>query len=105
MRFFGGKAPILARALGAGQENFRSLHQISIKLIRDVYKRQKYEIYTIMHDLIKEGKSIIMISSEMPELLGMADRVMVMCEGRVTGFLDREEADSVSVMRLATKFM
>ena len=65
----------------------------------------KYEIYTIMHDLIKEGKSIIMISSEMPELLGMADRVMVMCEGRVTGFLDREEADSVSVMRLATKFM
>ena len=57
------------------------------------------------HDLIKEGKSIIMISSEMPELLGMADRVMVMCEGRVTGFLDREEADSVSVMRLATKFM
>ena len=65
----------------------------------------KYEIYTIMHDLIKEGKSIIMISSEMPELLGMADRVMVMCEGRVTGFLDRGEADSVGVMRLATKFM
>ena len=55
--------------------------------------------------MIKEGKAIIMISSEMPELLGMADRVMVMCEGRVTGFLDREEADSVSVMRLATKFM
>ena len=45
----------------------------------------KYEIYTIMHDLIKEGKSIIMISSEMPELLGMADRVMVMCEGRGGG--------------------
>ena len=65
----------------------------------------KYEIYTIMHDLIKEGKSIIMISSEMPELLGMADRVMVMCEGRVTGFLDRGEADSVGVMRLATKSM
>ena len=65
----------------------------------------KYEIYTIMHDLIKEGKSIIMISSEMPELLGMADRVMVMCEGRVTGFLDREAAESVSVMRLASKFM
>jgi methyl-galactoside transport system ATP-binding protein len=65
----------------------------------------KYEIYTIMQDLIHQGKSIIMISSEMPELLGMADRVMVMCEGRVTGVLDRKEADQISVMRLATKFM
>jgi methyl-galactoside transport system ATP-binding protein len=46
-----------------------------------------------------------MISSEMPELLGMADRVMVMCEGRVTGVLDRKEADQISVMRLATKFV
>ncbi|HHV31527.1 MAG TPA: sugar ABC transporter ATP-binding protein [Clostridiales bacterium] len=65
----------------------------------------KYEIYTIMQDLIHQGKSIIMISSEMPELLGMADRVMVMCEGRVTGVLDRKEADQISVMRLATKFV
>ena len=64
----------------------------------------KYEIYTIMHDLIAQGKSIIMISSEMPELLGMADRVMVMCEGRVSGFLDRERFDQVEVMRLATQF-
>lgn len=64
----------------------------------------KYEIYTIMHDLIAQGKSIIMISSEMPELLGMADRVMVMCEGRVSGFLDRDRFDQVEVMRLATQF-
>ncbi len=64
----------------------------------------KYEIYTIMHDLIAQGKSIIMISSEMPELLGMADRVMVMCEGRVSGFLDRDRFDQVEVMRLATRF-
>ncbi|WP_411677639.1 sugar ABC transporter ATP-binding protein [Caproicibacter sp.] len=64
----------------------------------------KYEIYTIMLDLIKSGKSIIMISSEMPELLGMADRVMVMCEGRVTGILNREDADQISVMRLATQY-
>ena len=63
----------------------------------------KYEIYTIMLDLIKKGKSIIMISSEMPELLGMADRIMVMCEGRLTGILNRGEADQVSIMRLATK--
>lgn len=65
----------------------------------------KYEIYTIMHKLASLGKSIIMISSEMPELLGMSDRIMVMCEGRVTGILETDEADSVSVMNCATKFM
>lgn len=65
----------------------------------------KYEIYTIMHKLVEAGKSIIMISSEMPELLGMSDRIMVMCEGRVTGFLDAKEADSIQVMNYATKFM
>lgn len=65
----------------------------------------KYEIYTIMLDLIAQGKSIIMISSEMPELLGMADRVMVMCEGRVSGFLESDQFDQVAVMRLATKFV
>ena len=65
----------------------------------------KNEIYTIMLDLVKAGKSIIMISSEMPELLGMADRVMVMCEGRVTGFLEKDQFDQVEVMRLATQFM
>lgn len=65
----------------------------------------KYEIYTIMHKLIEAGKSIIMISSEMPELLGMSDRIMVMCEGRVTGFLNAKEADSVQIMNYATKFM
>ena len=65
----------------------------------------KYEIYTIMLELIRQGKSIIMISSEMPELLGMSDRVMVMCEGRVSGVLNRDEADQIEVMRLATKFV
>lgn len=65
----------------------------------------KYEIYTIMHELVKQGKSIIMISSEMPELLGMSDRIMVMCEGKVTGMLEQSEADSIKVMNLATKFM
>lgn len=64
----------------------------------------KYEIYSIMLDLIKRGKSIIMISSEMPELLGMSDRVMVMCEGRVSGILNKEEANQIEVMRLATQF-
>ena len=65
----------------------------------------KYEIYTIMLDLVKAGKSIIMISSEMPELLGMADRVMVMCEGRVTGFPEKDQFDQVEDMRVATQLM
>lgn len=65
----------------------------------------KYEIYTIMLELVKAGKSIIMISSEMPELLGMSDRVMVMCEGKVSGFLEKDQFDQVEVMRLATQFM
>ena len=64
----------------------------------------KYEIYTIMQELAAAGKSIIMISSEMPELLGMSDRIMVMCEGRVSGILERDKADQVEIMRLATMF-
>mgnify|MGYP001693989106 FL=1 len=64
----------------------------------------KFEIYTIMLDQIAQGKSIIMISSEMPELMGMSDRVLVMCEGRVTGILNREQFDQVEIMRLATQF-
>ena len=64
----------------------------------------KYEIYTIIADLAKRGKSIIMVSSEMPELLGMSDRIMVMCEGRLSGILSGQEATQVDVMRLATQF-
>ncbi|MFC4779213.1 sugar ABC transporter ATP-binding protein [Paenibacillus sp. GCM10023252] len=65
----------------------------------------KYEIYSIIAELAKQGKSIIMISSEMPELLGMSDRVMVMCEGRVSGILNGTEATEQEIMRLATKYM
>lgn len=65
----------------------------------------KYEIYSIMLDLIAKGKSIIMISSEMPELLGMSDRVVVMCDGKVSGIVDARTATQESVMELATKFM
>lgn len=64
----------------------------------------KYEIYTIMLELARQGKSIIMISSEMSELIGMSDRIMVMCNGRVTGEISREEATQEKVMGLATKF-
>lgn len=65
----------------------------------------KYEIYTIIADLAKRGKSIIMISSEMPELLGMSDRIMVMCDGRVTGILEGKTATQEEIMRLAAKFL
>ncbi len=65
----------------------------------------KYEIYSIIADLAKRGKSIIMISSEMPELLGMSDRIMVMCEGRLTGVLDGATTNQEEIMRLATQFM
>jgi methyl-galactoside transport system ATP-binding protein len=64
----------------------------------------KYEIYSIIIDLAKQGKSIMMISSEMPELLGISDRIMVMCEGRVTGFLEGKTATQEEIMRLAARF-
>ncbi|HEY0606897.1 MAG TPA: sugar ABC transporter ATP-binding protein [Herpetosiphonaceae bacterium] len=65
----------------------------------------KYEIYSLMIDLARRGKGVIMISSEMPELLGISDRILVMCEGRVSGILDRQEADQEKIMQLATQFM
>ena len=64
----------------------------------------KYEIYCIIAEMAKQGKSIIMISSEMSELIGMSDRVMVMCDGRVTGFIDGDKANQENIMALATKF-
>ena len=64
----------------------------------------KYEIYCIIAELAKQGKSIIMISSEMGELIGMSDRIMVMCDGKVTGFIDGQDATQESVMSLATQF-
>lgn len=65
----------------------------------------KYEIYTIIADLAKQGKSIVMISSEMPELLGMSDRIMVMCEGHLSGVINGKGATEEEIMHLATKFI
>ena len=64
----------------------------------------KYEIYCIIEELAKQGKSIIMISSEMPELIGMADRIMVMCEGRLTGVVEGGDMNQEKIMELATRF-
>ena len=62
----------------------------------------KSEIYKLLNDLAHQGKSIIMISSELPEILRMSHRVIVMCEGRVTGFLNAGEATQESIMKFAT---
>lgn len=63
----------------------------------------KSEIYVIMNELVKNGMSIIMISSELPEIINMSDRIYVMSEGRVTGCLDHTEVTQEAVMQLAAK--
>ena len=62
----------------------------------------KSEIYHLMNELVAEGKSIIMISSEMTEILRMSDRIVVMCEGRKTGEIDIAEASQETIMKAAT---
>jgi inositol transport system ATP-binding protein len=64
----------------------------------------KSEIHRLMSELAKQGKAIIMVSSEMPEILGMSDRVVVMCEGRLVGEVSRREATQEKIMELATQF-
>ena len=63
----------------------------------------KAEIHRLVTEMTRKGVAVIMISSEMPEVLGMSDRIMVMHEGRVTGFLDRAEATQIKVMDLASR--
>ena len=63
----------------------------------------KYEIYTIMNRLAEEGYSVLMISSDLPEILGMSDRIYVMAEGSITGELTREQASEQIIMAMATK--
>jgi ribose transport system ATP-binding protein len=61
----------------------------------------KVEVYNIINDIVKHGKTVIMISSEMTELMGMCDRIIVMCRGKVTGELERKEFSQASLMYLA----
>lgn len=63
----------------------------------------KYEIYTIINKLAEEGKAIIIISSEMPEILGMCDRIYVMNEGKIVGELDHKNASQESIMKCIMK--
>lgn len=64
----------------------------------------KQEIYQILNELVEEGMSIIMVSSELPELIGMCNRILVMCEGRITGTIKAEEASEELLLSYATRF-
>ena len=83
-------------------------HAIAKVLILDEPTRgidvgAKAEIYKLMTELAQQGMAIIMISSELPEIIGMSDRVVVMQEGIIQGILDRSEATQESIMKLATR--
>lgn len=65
----------------------------------------KFEIYKLMTDMVKEGKAVVMVSSEMAELIGMCDRIYIMCQGRITGCLDRDEFSQETIMKYATNLM
>jgi putative multiple sugar transport system ATP-binding protein len=62
----------------------------------------KYEIYGIINELAAQGKAVIVISSELPELLGLSDRIYAIAEGRITGEVPREEADQELLMHYMT---
>ena len=64
----------------------------------------KYEIYSIIGNLAKQGRTIIVVSSEMPELIGICDRIMVMCEGRITGVVEGADMNQEKIMELSTAF-
>ena len=62
----------------------------------------KYEIYRLIHRMADEGKAVILVSSELPELLGMSDRIYTICEGRITGEIASRDANQEKLMRLMT---
>jgi len=61
----------------------------------------KYEIYKLINRLVESGKSVLLISSEMEELIGMSDRILVLAEGEITGALVKDEFDQTAIMKLA----
>ena len=65
----------------------------------------KSEIYEILYELAGQGMAIVVISSELPEVMGITDRIMVMCEGKMTGIVEGDDMQEENIMRLATKFM
>ncbi len=90
---------VLAKWLDTGAKVF-----IFDEPTRGVDVGAKQEIYRVMNQLVANGAGILMISSELPEVLGLADRILVMCEGRISGELSRAEATPERVLALATAF-
>ena len=88
---------VVAKALA--QDNMRLV--IMDEPTKGVDVGAKAEIYSIMGDLAKKGYGIVMISSEMPEILGMCDRIYCMCNGRITGCLDRSEATQEKILEFS----
>ena len=64
----------------------------------------KVEIYNLMNELKKQGIAVMFVSSEMPEVMGIADRIIVMCDGRITGELDARDVEQSEILKLATRF-
>ena len=64
----------------------------------------KVEIYNLMNELKKQGIAVMFVSSEMPEVMGIADRIIVMCDGRITGELDARNTTQNEILTLATQF-
>ena len=64
----------------------------------------KVEIYNIMNQLKRQGIGVLFISSELPEILGISDRIIVMCDGRITGEMSASEATQDKILELATRF-
>ncbi|MBE5972716.1 MAG: sugar ABC transporter ATP-binding protein [Lachnoclostridium sp.] len=62
----------------------------------------KFEIYKLITEIVKEDKAVIMVSSELPELIGMCDRIYIMCQGRISGCITRDEFSQETIMRYAT---
>ena len=65
----------------------------------------KYEIYQLILDLAKKGKGVIMISSEMPELLGTTDRILVMSNGQIAGIVNTKETTQNEILELASRYL
>ena len=61
----------------------------------------KFEIYKLITEIVKEEKAVVMVSSELPELIGMCDRIYIMCQGRVSGCITRDEFSQETIMRYA----
>lgn len=100
----------LTRFLSGGNQQkvvFGRLMEVNSKILilnsptRGIDVGAKVEIYNLMGELCAQGKSVIFITSELPELLGLSDRILVMCDGRFTGEFSREKATQEDIMRAA----